>query len=83
MLAAALAPLCPGVGLLCVGAALDFISAEVSRAPSWVQRVNMEWAWRLAGDPKRLATRYARCAVRLAEVGAPALLAPPKRITTH
>lgn len=82
MLAAALAPLCPGVGFLCVGAALDFISAEVSRAPRWVQKINMEWAWRLTRDPKRLASRYARCAVRLAEVGAPALLSPPKRITS-
>ncbi|HMN70524.1 MAG TPA: WecB/TagA/CpsF family glycosyltransferase [Rhodoblastus sp.] len=53
---------CDGVGFLCVGAALDFISGLVKRAPRWVQAVGMEWAWRLTSDPLRLAPRYARCA---------------------
>ncbi len=53
---------CEGVGFLCVGAALDFISGAVKRAPRWVQAIGMEWGWRLASDPLRLAPRYLRCA---------------------
>ncbi len=43
---------------LCVGASLLFLSGEERRAPVAVQRAGMEWAWRLAQDPKRLARRY-------------------------
>ena len=43
---------------LCVGASLLFLSGEERRAPALVQRAGMEWAWRLARDPKRLARRY-------------------------
>lgn len=46
-----------GVGL-CVGAALEFLSGRVRRAPKWMQRIRMEWAWRLASEPKRLWRRY-------------------------
>lgn len=53
---------CPGVGFVCVGAALDFISGAVKRAPRWVQRLGMEWAWRMTSDPLRLVPRYWRCA---------------------
>jgi len=58
LLVDALAPLCQGVGFLCVGAALDFISGHSRRAPYWLQRAGLEWLWRLLGDPKRLAPRY-------------------------
>jgi N-acetylglucosaminyldiphosphoundecaprenol N-acetyl-beta-D-mannosaminyltransferase len=74
LLSDALSTRCPHVGFVCVGAALDFISHEARRAPAWVQRANMEWAWRLAGDPRRLSQRYALSAVRLAELALPALL---------
>jgi exopolysaccharide biosynthesis WecB/TagA/CpsF family protein len=43
---------------LCVGASLLFLSGEERRAPRLVQQAGMEWAWRLARDPKRLARRY-------------------------
>lgn len=43
---------------LCVGASLLFLSGEERRAPRLMQRAGMEWAWRLARDPKRLARRY-------------------------
>jgi exopolysaccharide biosynthesis WecB/TagA/CpsF family protein len=43
---------------LCVGASLLFVSGEERRAPRPVQRAGMEWAWRMAQDPKRLARRY-------------------------
>ena len=61
LLADALSRRCPTVGFLCVGAALDFISGTVQRAPVWMQRAKLEWFWRLLSDPKRLTARYARC----------------------
>ncbi len=45
---------------LCVGASLRFLSGEERRAPRPVQRAGLEWAWRLAMDPRRLARRYLR-----------------------
>lgn len=46
-----------GIGL-CIGASLLFLTGDERRAPRAVQKAGMEWAWRLAGDPKRLARRY-------------------------
>jgi len=46
-----------GIGL-CVGASLLFLAGHERRAPGLVQRAGMEWAWRLARDPGRLARRY-------------------------
>jgi N-acetylglucosaminyldiphosphoundecaprenol N-acetyl-beta-D-mannosaminyltransferase len=43
---------------LCVGASLLFLSGEERRAPAVVQRAGLEWAWRLAQDPQRMARRY-------------------------
>ncbi len=63
----------PGLGFLCVGAALDFVAGDQKRAPLLVQKMNLEWAWRLATNPRRLAIRYARCAALLADL---ALLKP-------
>ena len=45
---------------LCVGATIDFLAGEKSRAPRWMQRSGLEWVHRLASDPRRLAGRYAR-----------------------
>lgn len=42
----------------CVGAAVDFISGRVKRAPSWVSRMGFEWLYRVFQDPKRLFKRY-------------------------
>ena len=43
---------------LAVGALLDFLAGTVVRAPRLVRRARMEWAWRLAQEPRRLANRY-------------------------
>ena len=43
-----------------VGASLDFVAGRVRRAPRWVQKIGMEWLYRISTDPKRLAPRYAR-----------------------
>jgi N-acetylglucosaminyldiphosphoundecaprenol N-acetyl-beta-D-mannosaminyltransferase len=55
----------PGVGFAGVGAGLDFIAGAQVRAPGWVRAVAMEWLWRAAGDPRRLAGRYWRSGVAL------------------
>jgi len=49
-----------------IGASLDFLAGRVKRAPLWVQRVGMEWSWRLACEPGRLFNRYLKNARFLA-----------------
>jgi len=44
--------------LMTVGGTFGYIVGEESRAPRWVQKTALEWAWRLAQDPRRLAKRY-------------------------
>ena len=40
------------------GAIVDFIAGEVVRAPRIFRQCGMEWAWRLAAEPRRLWKRY-------------------------
>ncbi len=51
------AALSPAV-LVCVGAAIDFSAGTAQRAPRWVSRAGLEWAYRLVREPRRLARRY-------------------------
>jgi len=44
--------------LIGVGAAFDFHSGEVTRAPGWMQKSMLEWLHRLCSEPKRLWRRY-------------------------
>jgi N-acetylglucosaminyldiphosphoundecaprenol N-acetyl-beta-D-mannosaminyltransferase len=55
-----------GVGFMPIGAGLDFLAGRQRRAPRALQRMNLEWAWRLARDPRRLWQRYACCGVLFA-----------------
>ncbi|WP_411891781.1 WecB/TagA/CpsF family glycosyltransferase [Yoonia sp. SDW83-1] len=69
------APLCLGVG-----AALDFLAGNVTRAPKVVRKAKMEWVWRLAMEPKRLAKRYLiGNATFLARAATKALQQTPRR----
>lgn len=43
---------------LAVGAAFDFLAGTKAQAPRWVQRSGLEWAFRLASEPRRLGRRY-------------------------
>ncbi len=45
--------------LLAVGAAFDFHSGGLRRAPAWMQRAGLEWLFRLLAEPRRLIRRYA------------------------
>ncbi len=48
-----------GGGLICcVGAAVDFLSGSLVRAPESVQRLGLEWLHRLLSEPRRLWRRY-------------------------
>jgi N-acetylglucosaminyldiphosphoundecaprenol N-acetyl-beta-D-mannosaminyltransferase len=46
--------------VLCVGAAFDFHAGTLRQAPAWLQRRGLEWAFRLAIEPRRLWRRYLR-----------------------
>lgn len=43
-----------------VGAAFDFHAGRVPQAPALLQKTGLEWAYRLAKEPKRLWKRYLR-----------------------
>ena len=40
------------------GAALDYVVGEIPTPPRWAGRVGLEWLFRLAAEPRRLAGRY-------------------------
>ena len=44
--------------VIAVGALFDFVSATVPRAPRVFRRLRLEWAYRLAHEPRRLLKRY-------------------------
>jgi N-acetylglucosaminyldiphosphoundecaprenol N-acetyl-beta-D-mannosaminyltransferase len=44
--------------IICCGAAVEVLAGVRPRAPRWVQRLGMEWAFRMAIEPRRLARRY-------------------------
>jgi len=44
--------------MLGVGAAFDFHSGRVKQAPIWMQKMGLEWLFRLKMEPKRLWKRY-------------------------
>ena len=48
----------PGVALLGVGAAFDFLGGTTQRAPAWMQSVGLEWLHRFSQQPGRLWKRY-------------------------
>lgn len=44
--------------LIGVGGSFDVLSGFVPRAPHWMQRIGMEWSWRLIREPRRMWKRY-------------------------
>ncbi len=47
-----------GITVLTVGGLFDFYSGRIPRAPMALREVGLEWTWRLAQEPTRLAKRY-------------------------
>ena len=52
--------------VICCGALLDFLAERVPRAPLLMRRLRLEWLFRLAHEPRRLAHRYTVEAAQLA-----------------
>jgi N-acetylglucosaminyldiphosphoundecaprenol N-acetyl-beta-D-mannosaminyltransferase len=59
-----------------VGASLDFLAGRARRSPRWVSRMGMEWLYRLAHEPRRLAGRYLLRDPRFVGIVARTLRAP-------
>lgn len=51
-------PHVPGAIFIGVGAAFDFHSGTISRAPKFMQQSGLEWLYRLFQEPQRLWRRY-------------------------
>jgi N-acetylglucosaminyldiphosphoundecaprenol N-acetyl-beta-D-mannosaminyltransferase len=51
-------PALGAAALIAVGAAFDFHAGLLPQAPAWMQRSGLEWLFRLAHEPRRLAGRY-------------------------
>jgi N-acetylglucosaminyldiphosphoundecaprenol N-acetyl-beta-D-mannosaminyltransferase len=51
-----------------VGASLDFAAGRIRRAPRWMQKSGLEWAFRLSREPRRLLGRYASNALFIARM---------------
>jgi N-acetylglucosaminyldiphosphoundecaprenol N-acetyl-beta-D-mannosaminyltransferase len=48
----------PGMTLIGVGAAFDFIAGTKKPAPAWMRERGLEWFYRFAQEPRRLWRRY-------------------------
>lgn len=51
-----------------VGGAFDVVSGNVPRAPKFVQKIGMEWMFRVLQEPRRLAGRYINTNARFASL---------------
>ena len=52
--------------MLGVGAGFDFHGGTVKRAPGFMQRIGLEWLYRLFQDPGRLFSRYLKTNLKIA-----------------
>jgi N-acetylglucosaminyldiphosphoundecaprenol N-acetyl-beta-D-mannosaminyltransferase len=51
----------PGVRVMMgVGATIDYAAGEVRRAPVILQRLGLEWVYRVSTEPRRYLMRYVR-----------------------
>jgi N-acetylglucosaminyldiphosphoundecaprenol N-acetyl-beta-D-mannosaminyltransferase len=57
-LIADVAPDLPSCWFIGCGAAISFAAGVQPRAPRWLQEAGLEWLYRLAREPRRLAHRY-------------------------
>ena len=42
-----------------IGGSLDMIAGSLKRAPRWIQKIQLEWLFRMLQEPRRLLPRYA------------------------
>ena len=73
----------PRYWFLGCGAAIDMVAGRAARAPRTLQRLGLEWVYRLAQEPQRLSRRYLvhdlPFALRLMVLATVARLAPAAR----
>ncbi|KRN57023.1 WecB/TagA/CpsF family glycosyltransferase [Carnobacterium divergens] len=43
-----------------VGGSFDVVAGKTKRAPNWMQKVGLEWFYRLIQEPKRMLSRYVK-----------------------
>jgi N-acetylglucosaminyldiphosphoundecaprenol N-acetyl-beta-D-mannosaminyltransferase len=60
------------------GATLDFIAGNVTRSPAWMSNAGLEWLYRLAREPRRLAHRYLVRDLAIIKVAWQMLRLPPE-----
>jgi len=60
------------------GATLDFIAGNVMRSPTWMSSAGLEWLYRLAREPRRLAHRYLVRDPEIAKIAWRMLRLPPE-----
>jgi N-acetylglucosaminyldiphosphoundecaprenol N-acetyl-beta-D-mannosaminyltransferase len=63
--------------LIGVGAAFDFHTGRVDRAPKWMQKAGLEWSYRIYKEPRRLWRRYV---LGIPRFGVGILRHPPKPV---
>ncbi|ADB31809.1 glycosyl transferase, WecB/TagA/CpsF family [Kribbella flavida DSM 17836] len=64
--------------LIGVGAAFDFHTGRLDRAPVWMQKSGLEWSYRLYKEPRRLWRRYV---LGIPRFGAGILRRPPRPVS--
>lgn len=64
--------------LIGVGAAFDFHTGRLDRAPRWMQDAGLEWSYRLIKEPRRLWRRYV---LGIPRFGVGILRRPPRPVT--
>jgi N-acetylglucosaminyldiphosphoundecaprenol N-acetyl-beta-D-mannosaminyltransferase len=57
----------------CIGAAIDFLSGNVARAPFFVRKMGIEWLFRLLTEPRRLWKRYTLGSLKFAVIATKSL----------
>lgn len=82
LFASHMAQVAPDLGFICIGAALDFIAGTQARAPMFFQKTGLEWVWRLASNPARMAKRYWLCALVLIRIVAAGAYGRPPMLRT-
>jgi len=60
--------------LMGVGGTFDVVAGHVERAPALVQKIGMEWLYRMLQEPRRMFWRYARTNTIFLGLILPALL---------
>lgn len=48
----------PAIVVLTCGACMDYVAGAIATPPRWLGRWGLEWLYRLASEPRRLAARY-------------------------